>query len=187
MNDRQAIEGPWAWQLSELESCWDLAQYRHFRDGYVAYLVAHKRERRVRLGDLSILFESPETVRGQIFELLHAAREERGHAIAAAIEEYRPLVAQPGHGVATVMVDSSHVPTLLALADEVRLECPLALCSGASRSNGRVLEPAGPSAVYTVAFDLRGRETTGAWHLQGPAGSVDLSSALSAELTLAAS
>lgn len=88
------------------ESLWSLERYAKERSQFRARVMAHKKNRTVRLGaHLTLIFEDELTVRYQIQEMLRAERLFEDDAIHAELEAYNPLVPDGTNWKATMMIE----------------------------------------------------------------------------------
>lgn len=84
----------------------DLTAYERIRPRYVEELIAHKRPRRVAVGDaLCFIFEDRRTVLFQIQEMTRAERTVDPRAIADEVEVYNELVPDANALSATLMIE----------------------------------------------------------------------------------
>jgi hypothetical protein len=88
------------------DSLWSLERYARERPAFRAQVIAHKRHRKVFVGEHVLLeFEDELTVRYQIQEMLRVERtfEERG--ILDELEAYNPLIPDGRNLKATMMIE----------------------------------------------------------------------------------
>jgi len=92
------------------ESLWTLERYARERESFRAQVIAHKKDRKVFLGEAVLLeFEDELTMRYQIQEMLRAEKifEERG--IQEEIEAYDPLIPDGRNFKATMMIEYADI------------------------------------------------------------------------------
>lgn len=133
-----------------------------------------QRERRVRLGErLTLVFESRETIRLSLEELLRAERIRDAGQVSAKIDDFNVFVPQPGHLGATLYVEASDAAELgTALADLEGVQRAVYLEVAGRRYAGNTLqgEPADDLAAASfIAFPLPA-DASDAW--RGGAGVV---------------
>ncbi|MGZ8228130.1 MAG: DUF3501 family protein [Burkholderiales bacterium] len=88
------------------ESLWSLERYAKERSQFRARVMAHKKNRTVRLGaHLTLIFEDELTVRYQIQEMLRAERLFEDDAIHAELAAYNPLVPDGTNWKATMIIE----------------------------------------------------------------------------------
>jgi Protein of unknown function (DUF3501) len=93
-------------RLLELDDIVDLRAYERVRDDYRRRVIELKRRRRVALGPLiSLVFESPETVRFQVQEMARAERITTDEGILGELEVYNRLVPGGGELSATMFIE----------------------------------------------------------------------------------
>jgi len=88
------------------ESLMSLEQYAKSREEFRARVLAHKKNRTVRLGEhVTLMFEDELTMRYQIQEMLRVERifEERG--IRDELDAYNPLVPDGSNWKATMLIE----------------------------------------------------------------------------------
>ncbi len=82
------------------------AEYVRARDLWVRELIAHKKSRRVPLGELvTAVFEDRKTVLFQIHEMIRAEHIQRREAIQHEIDTYNAILPGAGELSATLLVD----------------------------------------------------------------------------------
>jgi hypothetical protein len=79
-------------------------RYARERSRWRSSIIAHKRERRVSLGDVDVLFESRATVLFQLQEVLLVESIRSPRRVRQAIEEHVALVPGPARLTASVML-----------------------------------------------------------------------------------
>jgi hypothetical protein len=83
-----------------------LETYARERTQFRAKVMAHKKNRRVQLGDdLTLIFEDELTIRYQVQEMLHAERIFEEQGIQEELDTYNPLVPDGGNLKAIMMLD----------------------------------------------------------------------------------
>jgi glycerol-3-phosphate dehydrogenase subunit C len=139
------------------DSLLTLEQYAKERGAFRARVIAHKRNRTIRLGHhVSLLFEDELTVRYQIQEMLRIERVFEESGIEEELSAYGPLVPDGTNWKATMMLEYSE--------PEERRVALSALIGIEERVWVRV---GGHSPVYAVAdedLDRGGAEKTSAVH-----------------------
>ena len=132
------------------DSLMTLEAYAKVRDEFRANVMAHKKNRSVRLGEhVTLLFEDEMTMRYQIQEMLRAERIFEQDGIQGELDAYNPLVPDGSNWKATMMIQ-------YADADERRQA--LARLIGIEDRVWVQLE--GCPRVYAVADEDLERETT---------------------------
>ena len=93
--------------------------YEAVRPDARAAVVAAQRARRVRVGSrLTLVFESRDTIRQSLQELIRAERVTDAHEVSAKIDDFNALVPQDGQLAATLYVEASDAAELgTTLAD----------------------------------------------------------------------
>jgi hypothetical protein len=90
----------------ERTSLLSLEVYAKQRNAFRARVIAHKRDRTVRLGGhLTLVFEDELTIRYQIQEMLRVERIFEEDGIQAELEAYNPLVPDGRNLKATLMIE----------------------------------------------------------------------------------
>jgi hypothetical protein len=90
----------------ERASLLTLEDYARTRAQFRARVIAHKKYRRVQLGDhLVLLFEDELTIRYQVQEMLHAERIFEEEGIQSELDTYNPLVPDGRNLKATMLVE----------------------------------------------------------------------------------
>jgi hypothetical protein len=90
----------------ELEDIADLRAYERVREDYRRRIIELKRRRRVALGPImSVVFESPETVRFQIQEMARAERILTDEGIRGELEVYNRLLPGDQELSATLFIE----------------------------------------------------------------------------------
>ena len=117
------------------DSLMTLEAYAKVRDEFRANVMAHKKNRSVRLGEhVTLLFEDEMTMRYQIQEMLRAERIFEQDGIQGELDAYNPLVPDGSNWKATMMiqypdVDERHqaLARLIGIEDRVWVQvegCP---------------------------------------------------------------
>ena len=87
------------------DSLMTLEAYAKVRDEFRANVMAHKKNRSVRLGEhVTLLFEDEMTMRYQIQEMLRAERIFEQDGIQGELDAYNPLVPDGSNWKATMMI-----------------------------------------------------------------------------------
>jgi len=88
------------------ESLMSLEQYARARKDFRVRVMAHKRNRKVHLGEhLTLIFEDELTMRYQIQEMLRAERIFEEEDIEEELRAYNPLVPDGSNWKATMMIE----------------------------------------------------------------------------------
>ena len=88
------------------ESLFSLEQYARARPEFRAKIIAHKKNRRVALGDHAALyFEDALTMQYQVQEMLRLERMFEPELIQEELDVYNPLIPDGGNWKATFMVE----------------------------------------------------------------------------------
>ena len=88
------------------ESLMSLEQYAKARKDFRARVMAHKRNRKVHLGEqVTLIFEDELTMRYQIQEMLRAERIFEEEGIEEELRAYNPLVPDGSNWKATMMIE----------------------------------------------------------------------------------
>jgi hypothetical protein len=133
----------------ELDDIADLRAYERVRDDYRRRIIELKRRRRVALGPIvSLVFESPETVRFQIQEMARAERITTDEGIRGELEVYNRLLPGGGELSATMFIE-------LTSEDELRHWLPrlvgIERAVGIELSSGEVVGSQ-PEASHAAAL-----------------------------------
>lgn len=89
---------------------WKLEDYARERNAFRAEVLAHKKDRRVHLGEhLTLLFEDRLTIQYQIQEMLRVERIFEAGAIAEELETYNPLIPAGTNFKATLLIEYADV------------------------------------------------------------------------------
>lgn len=89
-----------------IDSLLKLEDYARQRADFRRTVLAHKRDRALRLGDhLSLLFEDELTVRYQVQEMLRIERTFEEAGIQEELEAYNPLIPDGSNLKATMMIE----------------------------------------------------------------------------------
>jgi hypothetical protein len=90
----------------ERDSLLSLEAYARQRNDFRARVIAHKRNRKVELGDhVALAFEDELTIRYQIQEMLRIERVFEEDGIRGELEAYNPLVPDGRNFKATMMIE----------------------------------------------------------------------------------
>lgn len=90
----------------ELADLLDAESYERARPGYREAIIALKRRRRVAVGDrVSLVFESRETLRFQVQEMLRVERIRDPARIQRELDVYNELMPGPGELSATLFIE----------------------------------------------------------------------------------
>ena len=89
---------------------WSLEQYSEARSGFREEVLAHKQNRRVRIGDhILLIFEDQLTIKYQIQEMLRIERIFEASAIDEELDAYNPLIPDGANLKATFMLEYGDV------------------------------------------------------------------------------
>jgi Protein of unknown function (DUF3501) len=89
-----------------VESLMSLEQYAKSRNEFRAKVIAHKKDRMLRLGDhITLVFEDELTMRYQIQEMLRVERIFEQEGIMGELEAYNPLVPDGSNWKATMLIE----------------------------------------------------------------------------------
>ncbi len=127
-----------------------LEAYAKIRKDFRAQVMAHKKTRKIALGEnITLIFEDELTVRYQIQEMLHVERIFQEEEIVHELETYTPLIPD-GHNWKTTMMIEYPDPTVRAakLATMVGIEDKV------------WVKIAGHAPVYAIADEDLERETS---------------------------
>jgi Protein of unknown function (DUF3501) len=92
------------------ENLWTLEAYSKKRTEFRAQVLAHKKNRTVRLGDhITLLFEDEMTVRYQVQEMLRIEKTFEEQGILDELEAYNPLIPDGRNFKATMMIEYTDV------------------------------------------------------------------------------
>ena len=85
---------------------WSLEQYSQERDAFRAAVIAHKKPRRVAIGDhATLIFEDYLTMKYQVQEMLRVERIFEAAGIQEEIDAYNPLIPDGSNLKATFMIE----------------------------------------------------------------------------------
>jgi hypothetical protein len=112
------------------EEILSLGAYEEIRERFRTRILAHKRTRRVFLGnEITMLFEDHDTVLAQIQEMVRAERITFPKAVREEVEAYNQLVPRDGELLATLMIETQdatrreqHRRELVGIDHSVRFE-----------------------------------------------------------------
>lgn len=89
-----------------IESLLKLEDYAKVRDEFRRKVMAHKKNRALRLGEhLSLLFEDELTIRYQVQEMLRIERTFEATGIQEELDAYNPLLPEGSNLKATMMIE----------------------------------------------------------------------------------
>jgi hypothetical protein len=147
-----------------LDDILDLDRYERVREEYRARILAHKRERRVAVGDkVTLLFEDRETVRYQIQEMARVERIRDPRKLEHELEVYGELIPAPGELSATLFIEIGELTQVKPELDSlvgIDESVSIAIGEGGAeesirgRFDERQLEEDRISAVHYVRFPL---------------------------------
>jgi len=148
----------------ELADLVSIEAYESLRDEYRARIMAHKRNRRMPVGDrVTLLFEDRETMRFQVLEMMRVERIRDPAKLQHELDVYNELVPGEGQLAATLMIEITDLGEIRPALDRlVGLDEHLALLLGEG-ANTRVvratfdqkqLEEDRIAAVHYVKFSL---------------------------------
>ena len=93
------------------QDLWPLETYARMRSDFRARVMAHKRDRQLKLGEhLRLLFEDRTTVKYQIQEMLRIEKLFEEAEILDELNAYNPLIPDGSNWKATLMIEISDVP-----------------------------------------------------------------------------
>jgi hypothetical protein len=88
------------------ESLWSLEHYARIRSQFRAEVMAHKKLRRVGLGEnMTLIFEDEKTIRYQIQEMLRIEKTFEQEGIQDELEAYNPLIPDGRNFKCTMMIE----------------------------------------------------------------------------------
>jgi hypothetical protein len=88
------------------ESLWTLEHYSRIRNQFRAEVMAHKKLRRIALGDhITLFFEDEKTIRYQIQEMLRIEKTFEEEGIRDELDAYNPLIPDGRNFKATMMIE----------------------------------------------------------------------------------
>jgi hypothetical protein len=88
------------------DSLMTLEAYARSRNAFRARVIAHKKSRRIHLGEhVTLLFEDELTIRYQVQEMLRIERIFEDGEIAAELGAYNPLIPDGGNLKATMLIE----------------------------------------------------------------------------------
>jgi hypothetical protein len=110
----------------------DARAYERGRDEFRARIIAMKKRRRLRVGDLlTITFENTDTMRFQVQEMARAERMLDDEQIEHEIVTYNELIPDPGELSATLFIEltgdallAEWLPKLIGIQRAVRFDLP---------------------------------------------------------------
>ena len=127
-----------------------LEAYAKIRKDFRAQVMAHKKARKISLGEnITLIFEDELTIRYQIQEMLHVERIFQEEEIIHELETYTPLIPDGHNWKATMMIEypdpgvrAAKLATMVGIEDKVWVKI------------------AGHAPVYAIADEDLERETT---------------------------
>ncbi|MGA1252870.1 MAG: DUF3501 family protein [Burkholderiaceae bacterium] len=88
------------------ESLWTLEHYARIRNQYRAEVMAHKKLRRLELGNhITLFFEDEKTIRYQVQEMLRIEKTFEEEGIQDELDAYNPLIPDGRNFKATMMIE----------------------------------------------------------------------------------
>lgn len=88
------------------ESLWSLEHYARIRNQFRAEVMAHKKLRRVALGEnMTLIFEDEKTIRYQIQEMLRIEKTFEEEGIQDELDAYNPLIPDGRNFKCTMMIE----------------------------------------------------------------------------------
>ena len=144
----------------ELADLVDLERYEVLRPAYRAAVIAHKRGRRVALGEkVTLVFEDRETLRFQVLEMLRVERIRDPALAQKELDVYNELMPGSGELSATLFIEITEAPRIRPELDRlVGLDEHVALVLGdealRARFDPKQLEEERISAVQYIRFVL---------------------------------
>lgn len=138
----------------------DLERYEALRPDYRAAVIAHKRGRRVALGEkVTLVFEDRETLRFQVLEMLRVERIRDPASVQKELDVYNELMPGPRELSATLFIEITEAPRIRPELDRlVGIDEHVALVLGEERIRARFdpeqMEEERISAVQYIRFVL---------------------------------
>lgn len=116
-----------------LDDIADLREYERTRDDFRKEVIAAKKKRRVPVGPfMTFVFENELTIRYQIQEMARVEKLITDEAIQGELDAYNPLIPEPGHLSATLLIELTSKDDLMTwLPKLVGIEAAAALRIGA--------------------------------------------------------
>ena len=149
-----------------LEDVYDLDRYEAIREPYRQAILAHKRVRRLAVGDrVTVVFEDRETVRWQVLEMARVERIRDRGLLQHELDVYNELLPGEDSLSATLFIEITEVAAIRPELDRlIGIDEHLALILGSGEGELRIvagfddqqLEEDRISAVHYVRFPLRG-------------------------------
>jgi Protein of unknown function (DUF3501) len=131
------------------DSVWTLERYARERPAFRAQVIAHKKNRKVFLGEHVMLdFEDELTIRYQVQEMLRAEKVFEEQGILDELEAYNPLIPDGRNFKATMMIE---------YPDAEERKQALAVLKGIEDKTW--IRVAGAAKVYAIADEDLERET----------------------------
>lgn len=95
------------------EDLLDLESYQRARDDYLEAIIAHKRQRRLAVGDcVTLLFEDRETLRFQVQEMLRVEHIRDPQAVQRELDVYNELMPGERELSATLFIEITDAPRI---------------------------------------------------------------------------
>lgn len=139
------------------DSLWSLEEYARRRQAFRAEVMAHKKQRTVRIGEhVTLIFEDELTVRYQIQEMLRIERTFEESGIQDELDVYNPLIPDGSNLKATMMIE---------FADEAVRKVELTRLRGVQ--DKVYVEVTGHKRVFAIAdedLDRQNEEKTSSVH-----------------------
>ena len=131
------------------DSLLTLEAYAKIRPEFRAQVMAHKKNRRINLGDhVTLIFEDELTIRYQVQEMLRIEKIFEEHDIVQELDAYTPLIPDGNNWKATMMIE---------YADPVERAAKLATLVGVEQKVSVAV--AGHTPVYPITDEDLERDT----------------------------
>lgn len=147
-----------------LEDISDLREYERGRDESVARIIALKKRRRPQVGPfVSLLFDNRETVLHQIHEMARAERILTDEGLAEQLQTYNPLIPEPGHLSATLLIELTDewelrewLPRLVGIERHVLIESAgdVVRCTVEEAHGEQLTRDDVTAAVHFIGFEF---------------------------------
>ena len=139
-----------------------LESYARERDRIRAEVMAHKRNRRVQVGEnITLIFEDEKTIRYQVQEMLKAERVFEEYAINEELEAYNPLVPDGSNFKATMLIEypdpverAMQLSRLIGIEDSVILLAAGVTVRAIADEDLERVNDVKTSAVHFLRFEL---------------------------------
>ncbi len=138
-----------------------LDAYEALRDDYRAQVIAHKRPRRLAVGErVTLIFENRETIRFQVQEMLRVERIREPDKVQVELDVYNELIPDERELSATLMIEITDLAEIRPELDRlVGLDEHVSLCIGdrapiRARFDEKQLEEDRIAAVQYIKFPL---------------------------------